>query len=103
MSSKITEPQLAEYFRLNSERQDLQRRADAIDRQLQPTKDAIKSMLEESGKTSLKRGQFTAQLVDGRALVNWKDEFVRAADADTAAQIQAAAPKSKYLQVTKTE
>ena len=45
------------------------------------------------------RGDYRVQLVDGRPTVSWKDEFVREAGAERAADILKLAPVPKKIEV----
>lgn len=99
----VTEQDLRTYCELDEQRKQFQRQADAVERQMTPTKDRIKAHLSESDKPSIRRGEYTATLTDGRPIVNWKDQFILVSDAETAARIQEAAPKGKTLTVRKDD
>lgn len=100
---KITEEKLTRWYVLNKERLDLEREARQLDKERELLSTEFKAALEADGKASVSRGRFRVSLVDGRPSVAWKDELVRIAGADKAAELVAAAPVPKRVQVEETK
>lgn len=98
-TKKITAEKLERWYELNQKRQELEREARQFDKERELLSTEIKAALEADGKYSVLRGRFRVSLVDGRPTVSWKDELVKIAGADRAAELVAAAPVPKRVQV----
>lgn len=97
----ITAKSLAHYVELDEERKGLEREARNIQKEIELIGDEFREELKRRKVNSVKEGSYQVQLVDGRASVSWKDEFIRIAGSERAIEIQDAAPIPKRLQVLK--
>lgn len=98
--STIKAETLERWHELDSRRKELEREA----RQLVAERDLLstdlQASLEAMGKDQCTRGAYRVSLVEGRAVVAWKDEFVRRLGAELAAKLaQEAVPGPKRIQV----
>ena len=89
----LTRDLVAEASALESRARKLRSRQSQIDAIAQ-------AALEKSGKQTIKRCGFTIAWIAGRALVAWKDEFIRACGVEAADSLAANAPAKPKLQIT---
>jgi hypothetical protein len=99
--AKVTKTEIEEYLELEQERKELERKARTIARRTSALAAHFTEEVEASGKTAITRSGYRLSLVDGRAYVSWKDEFVRECGALKADEILQAAPVKKKLDVQK--
>jgi hypothetical protein len=59
------------------------------------------SALEDSGKTAAKRQGYLMTLIEGRAVVQWKDAYIDACGPLAADELQKHAPRSVKVSVQK--
>ena len=100
MAQKLTADLLAERNELDAEARKLESRARTLRKKQSQIDDIAKAELTKAGRDSIRRAGYTLAYVDGRAVVRWRDEFVRVAGADAADELSQNATPSKRLQVT---
>lgn len=56
--------------------------------------------IQATGKASCKRGEFLLALAEKSGSVSWKNEFIRVASAEAAAELAAAVEKKPIVKIT---
>lgn len=97
----LTEDQLREWQVRDTRRLELDRESRTLKAANDLFEDQVEAALKAAGRQKVCRGEFTAQLVDGKASVSWKDQFIKLAGTDAVAPILAAAPVPLRLQITR--
>jgi hypothetical protein len=98
----VTREDLDSFWALDERRRELQRQDDALEREAKPLKERFLAHVRAKGGDA--RAVVTCgfclaiKLADGS--VRWKDEFVKLAGADAAAELQGAVPQRESLSVT---
>lgn len=106
---KVPTKELIEhYLALKKQKTEAQRLVDAIDRQLNPVSDELKTYVAEAGgadKTTTRCGFILSMRFFRGGMPKWKDEFIKLADrhgengAQAAIELQAQAPPIFQLHV----
>ena len=88
---RVTVAWVDEYLETRDQRRALQRQVDALERDEKTLGSAIFELIKTTGGKSrtVKKGKHVLRLVDAPGSVRWKDEFVRVAGPDAAAEAQA--------------
>ena len=96
----VTADELAEFYRLDSERLDLDRKSRSIDGRLKPLKSKFLEFFKDApDKLHVRRGDFELQISDGPPYVNWSERFVAIAGPDAADRIKSETEPSKRIKV----
>lgn len=96
---KLSKENIAEFLTLEEQRRSLESQARAIESRTAPIKEALKTALRSSGKTSCVKLGYRLTFIPGRANISWKEEFVRVAGPEEADRITKVAPKTQQLDV----
>lgn len=73
---------LQEWYERDQRRKDLEREARQLAAENAVMAKDLQAALIAAGRTEIARGEYRAGLVDGRATVAWKEEFIRVAGAE---------------------
>jgi len=101
MPATLTQPEIERFVELDKKRKELQRQADAFEREAKPLKEKIVAYVEEKGgsdRTTVHCG-YVLQLVQAAGRVDWKGEFTLVVGAERVAQLMSACPPTYRLQV----
>lgn len=99
----ITEEQLARWFDLNARRATLEKEARTLKSEMDKISAEVMAALEAAGRTEMSRGNYAAEVRPGPAFVAWKEEFLKVAGAEAAAQVQKKAEPSQRFSVRKLD
>lgn len=102
-AERLTKEALKRYRELRDKKSAIEREARTIGKELDQIAELCLAELTSAGKDSIRRHGFQLSLVEGRATVAWKDEFIRVAGAEEANLIQASATPTKRLEVVALE
>jgi hypothetical protein len=97
---KITREELDEYARLNTERKAIDKQSRTLASRCKQIEAAVEEQLIADGKNACKRYGYQLALVEGRASIAWKDEFIRECGSEKVAALQAAAPITTKVTIT---
>ena len=100
MAIKISREDLDEYARLNGERRALERQARTLGERCKEIEAAVLQQMKASGKQIAKRYDYTLALIDGRATVAWKDEYIKAFGIEAATELQSQAVAPQKVTIT---
>lgn len=98
---KVTAAMLRRVFWLRERRRRLEQQANAIKSEESQINDCILAYLEENERETVKRGDLIAKEIQGAAYPKWKEAFIAECGAEKAAQVQAAAPCSSRIEVSR--
>lgn len=82
---------LDRYMEKRREKAELDQRSRGIGNELKEIEEQIREFLHDAGKTTVKRGDWRATLVEKPNSVQWMKEFVSACGHDAATELRAAA------------
>jgi hypothetical protein len=94
---------IEEVLKLEEQRKEANRLADACERAAKPLKLAITKYIEAAGgkEKRVKRCGFILALLEKNGQISWKDEFARVAGEVEAARVAATPPKVERLSIEK--
>ena len=92
-----TKATILKLLKLKQQKSDLERRARALEPNIEKAAADLTDYLKEQGKDSLRLHNHQITITDGRVNVKWKDELAKRIDAAEMAKITADTPKSKVL------
>ncbi len=98
-AKKPTKAELARYCELKERKRLLESEARSLETEINQLSDLTMSYMEEIEKNAATIHGYRVTIEEGRAYVAWKDQFVRVAGGDAAAQIAANAPRPPKLNV----
>lgn len=99
---RVTIARVEEYLALQEKRRDLNRQADALEREEKVIAAELVALVESDGGKArvVTKGSHKISLVEKPGSVRWKDEFIRVAGADEATALQANCPPRLALTVS---
>lgn len=100
MAITISREDLDEYREINTERKELDRRSRALAKRCKQVEAQVLEQLQDAGKTSAKRFDYTLTLTDGRPSVKWQDQFILVAGPDEAQRLIAEADTPQKAVIT---
>jgi hypothetical protein len=99
----LTPETLLLWHERDERRRALEREARQLKQANDQVEDAIEAALLREGKEACRRHGFKLELVNGRAVVSWKEEYLKVAGPEAAAAAIAAAPTPKRLAITRED
>lgn len=101
-ASRLSVATVDEYLARLEDRRNLQRDADAMDRQVRLLQAEIVAYVDAHGgrRRTVTKGRHTIRLIDNPGAVKWKDELIRIAGPEAAERLQAAAPPRVSVEVS---
>lgn len=99
-NKKLTAEKLKRRADLDAEARQLESRARTLRKEQSQIDKLCEDELLGSGRDSIRRSGYTIAWTAGRAVVRWRDEFIRVAGSDAADELAQSATPSKKLQIT---
>lgn len=100
---RVSKSDIETYLDLEERRKELEREAKELKQRAAPLKEKFKEAVKVSGKDSIKKHGHLLTVIKGKALVKWREEFLKVADEGKAAELESEAPRVEMLQVRPTD